>query len=141
MPVDVPKLGSLPPSRSDRAKCWKARDAYFRCLDSHGLYLQGLAPQTHEEIIAIDPQRLTVASEKDRNLSKDDKKKLFACRETKEEFDTGCLASWVQHFSLLRVKDLQTAHMKKRMDEEDAKQSTSNDDFWEKVTAKPNTGK
>ena len=25
------------PSRTDRAKCWAARDAFFACLDKHGI--------------------------------------------------------------------------------------------------------
>ncbi|KAJ3156865.1 hypothetical protein HDU86_003400 [Geranomyces michiganensis] len=134
---EVPKLGSAPPDRSARAKCWAARDAYFACLDANGLYLQGLAPQTHEEIVAIDPQRLTVCAENDKSLTKDVRRKLFACKKAKEGFDNECLASWVTHFSLLRVKDMQTAHLRKRREEEEAKQATSNDDFWAKVTAKP----
>ncbi|KAI8817587.1 uncharacterized protein EV422DRAFT_219704 [Fimicolochytrium jonesii] len=137
MPAEQPKLGSVPPSRSARSRCWQARDAYFACLDAHNLYLHGLAPQTHEEIIALDPQRLTIASEKDRKLSKEAKQKLFACKAAKAEFDKECLASWVQHFSLLRVKDLQTQYLKKKVEDEEKRQSTSNDEFWEKVSAKP----
>ncbi|KAJ3016807.1 hypothetical protein HKX48_003871 [Thoreauomyces humboldtii] len=137
MVAQVPKLGSLPPTRSDRSKCWKARDAYFACLDANNLYLQGLAPQTHKEVIAIDPKRLTVVAETDPNLPKAERKRLFACKKFKEAFDDDCLASWVLHFSLLRVKDLQTDHLRKKLDEEEAQRATANDDFWEKVTAKP----
>lgn len=93
---DAPKLGSLPPSRSARSKCWAARDAYFACLDSNDLWLQGLRPQTHEEIIAIDPQRAPVKSESDKSLSKEEKGKLFACKEMKAMFEKDCLPSWVR---------------------------------------------
>jgi cytochrome c oxidase assembly factor 6 len=37
----APKLSSdgapIAPDRSQRAKCWEARDAYFRCLDKNGI--------------------------------------------------------------------------------------------------------
>ena len=29
--------GFVAPSRSDRTKCWAARDAFFACLDRHGI--------------------------------------------------------------------------------------------------------
>ncbi|TPX69354.1 hypothetical protein SpCBS45565_g02499 [Spizellomyces sp. 'palustris'] len=134
---ETPKLGSLPPSRSARSKCWTARDAYFACLDSHNLWLQGLGPRTHEEIIAVDPQQLVVSSETDKSLTKEERQRLFACRVMKEMFDRECLPSWVNHFGLLRVKDLQTEYLKKKVDKDERERETSDDAFWEKVSAKP----
>lgn len=37
----APRISSdgapIAPDRSQRAKCWEARDAYFRCLDKNGI--------------------------------------------------------------------------------------------------------
>lgn len=33
------------PSREQRQACWTARDAYWDCLDKHGLWLHGLRPR------------------------------------------------------------------------------------------------
>jgi cytochrome c oxidase assembly factor 6 len=37
----APKISSdgapIAPDRSQRAKCWEARDAYFQCLDKNGI--------------------------------------------------------------------------------------------------------
>jgi cytochrome c oxidase assembly factor 6 len=31
------RSGAVAPSRSERAKCWAARDAYFACLDANSI--------------------------------------------------------------------------------------------------------
>ncbi|KAI9006330.1 hypothetical protein DFJ74DRAFT_690304 [Hyaloraphidium curvatum] len=38
-------LLSKPPSREERQRCWDSRDAYWTCLDKHGLWLHGLRPR------------------------------------------------------------------------------------------------
>ena len=58
--------GALPPTKTARGKCWAARDAYFECLDQHKIWLRGLGPQTHQDIISIEPTHLNIASESDK---------------------------------------------------------------------------
>ena len=36
---------STTPDRAERQKCWTARDAYFRCLDTAGVPVPGQEPK------------------------------------------------------------------------------------------------
>lgn len=91
----VPAVGDAAPKKSARDQCWAARDAYFACLDEHHLWLHGLDPKTHEEKVAIDSARYKVASESDRSLSRQEKARLFLCKQAKTFFSQHCLPSWV----------------------------------------------
>ena len=31
------RAGTVAPTRSERQRCWEARDAYFACLDAHNI--------------------------------------------------------------------------------------------------------
>lgn len=53
------------PSRADRQKCWKVRDAYFECLD---------------EAKVLDPFAPAAAN---------------ICQNLKEQYEKGCMKSWV----------------------------------------------
>lgn len=70
-----PKISSdgapIAPDRSARAKCWEARDAYFKCLDNSGI---------------VDS-----ISEKD--------KAAKACAVEGKGFEANCASSWVSLFS------------------------------------------
>ncbi|KAI9012806.1 hypothetical protein BC832DRAFT_529073 [Gaertneriomyces semiglobifer] len=134
---DTLKVGDAPPTKTTRAKCWAARDTYFACLDDHNLWLQGLRPQTHEEIIALDAKRPIIRSESDRSLTKKEREDLYICRKMKEMFDQSCLPSWVNHFSLLRVKDLQTKYLREKLEKDEKEREAAGSGFWEKVQAKP----
>jgi hypothetical protein len=102
------------PSKKERDDCWVARDAYFSwystpshpsCTDN-SIWVNGLSPSTHEEVLSIHPARpqiLTESAVKDRT----ERKRLFACKKEFAFFQSKCLASWVEHFSLLRVKEMQ----------------------------------
>ncbi|KAJ3037672.1 hypothetical protein HDV00_001394 [Rhizophlyctis rosea] len=135
MAQQAPPPGSLPPSRSARSKCWKARDLYFACLEENGLWLQGLKPLNYEDYVKIDPTNPPVRPEN--ALSRQERKELYACKQMKEAFDWECLPSWVSHFSMLRVKDLQMQHLKKKLENEEQQRATNDADFWQKVSAKP----
>lgn len=67
----APKISSdgapIAPDRSQRAKCWEARDAYFKCLDNNGI---------------VDS-----ISEKD--------KAAKACAVEERGFEANCASSWV----------------------------------------------
>ncbi|KAJ3047110.1 hypothetical protein HK097_000231, partial [Rhizophlyctis rosea] len=139
MPQPSPPPGSLPPTRQARAKCWAARDAYFQCLDSHSLWLQGLKPSSYSEVVSIDPTKPNIIAENDKTVGKEQRRELYACRKEKDGFDRDCLASWVSHFSMLRVKDLQTNFVKKKVEDGEKERQVSDTAFWDKVSAKPNT--
>ena len=67
----TPKISSdgapIAPDRSQRAKCWEARDSYFKCLDNNGI---------------VDS-----ISEKD--------KAAKACTVEGRGFEANCASSWV----------------------------------------------
>ncbi|TPX34736.1 hypothetical protein SmJEL517_g02713 [Synchytrium microbalum] len=124
-----------PPTRSSRTKCWAARDAYFACLDSHSLWLRGLAPKTHAEVVEVDPTAPKITPMTDKSLSRQELKNLYACGSEGKVFEKECLASWVMHFSLLRVKDLQTQALKKKLDEREKDRESNDSGFWEKAAS------
>ena len=73
----TPKISSdgapIAPDRSQRAKCWEGRDAYFRCLDKEGI---------------VDS-----ISEKD--------KAEKGCADEGTTFEANCASSWVSYDSAL----------------------------------------
>jgi cytochrome c oxidase assembly factor 6 len=111
------------PSRSERDQCYATRDAYFKCLDEHDLWLQGLKPTTYDQVVEIDPLDLKLEPDTRKNAH------LYTCRQFKLMWDQSCLPSWVQHFSLLRVKELQTKALKQKLEQ----QTHTQDSFWENV--------
>lgn len=62
---------TIAPNRSQRARCWEARDAFFRCLDANGI------------IDSLKGKEL--AAEK--------------CGKEDVEFSKECVGSWVCHCS------------------------------------------
>lgn len=86
---DLEMSEKKPPSASERKACWAARDAYFECLNLNHLWIQGLAPSSYEEMVAVDPLHLSPLPDNYSN------RKLYACRALKKIFDSDCLASWV----------------------------------------------
>ena len=70
----TPKLSSdgapIAPDRTQRARCWEARDAYFQCLDKNGI---------------IDSITEKSKAEK-------------ACGAVGKGLDTNCASSWVSQF-------------------------------------------
>jgi cytochrome c oxidase assembly factor 6 len=73
------RTGTAVPTRSERQKCWLARDTYFACLDAHSVD----DPLKHPSI---------------------DKKE---CRAESAQMDTDCAREWVKYFKQWRVADLQ----------------------------------
>jgi len=62
-----PNKDGIAPDRSQRQKCWDARDAFFKCLDEHSI---------------IDS-------------IKDEKGAKTHCSQQSKIFDQDCAASWV----------------------------------------------
>ncbi|KAL1875946.1 hypothetical protein VTK73DRAFT_9657 [Phialemonium thermophilum] len=73
------RSGAVAPSRSERQRCYAARDAFFACLDANGI------------VDAI----------------KDEKQALRACGRQSADFERDCAAQWVIYFKKWRVQDIQ----------------------------------
>ena len=97
-----------PPDKSKRQRCWTARDAYFKCLDDNGLWLNGYKPVEYEEILSMDPTRPQMKLPNDRSLTKEQKKSLFVCQKAMEFFKSECLPSWVSCSSLAPFRVFQS---------------------------------
>ncbi|KAI9837818.1 MAG: hypothetical protein M1819_006752 [Sarea resinae] len=65
------------PGRNERAHCWEARDAFFKCLDSNSI----------------------IDSIKDHGLAGE------RCAEEGKAFEKNCASSWVQYFKKRRVME------------------------------------
>ncbi|KAI1314925.1 hypothetical protein EDD11_001562 [Mortierella claussenii] len=73
------------PSRADRQKCWKVRDAYFACLD---------------ESKVLDPSAPEAAS---------------ICQDLRTQYEQGCMKSWVEYFNKRRVLEAEQKELLERM--------------------------
>ena len=112
------------PNSRQRSECWNSRDEYFKCLDDNDLFLYNLNPQDYQEIISLDPLNLPASNDK-----------KGKCYKEYQGFKAACLASWVKHFEMLRVKDLQEKTLKKKVEMDLKRMDT--DPFWEKVQKAP----
>jgi len=79
-PPKISKDGApIAPDRTQRARCWEARDAYFSCLDK--------------------AQIIDSITEKDRAEK--------ACAAEGRGFEANCASSWVTYFKKRRVMEYQ----------------------------------
>lgn len=78
---DEIRSGAAIPTRSERAVCWAARDAYYGCLDANNI------------IDAAKEPGASAAAKK--------------CPEATAEFEKDCAAAWVKYFKQWRVADIQ----------------------------------
>lgn len=129
-----------PPSRKSRAECWNARDKFFKCLDSQGLWLIGLRPESNEEVLNIDARMASpnqnAALKGSHSIKAKSGVKLIQCVDEHKEFCVQCLPSWVDHFCKLRVKDLQTDSLAKNEFARLEARQVNEDEFWNKVRRK-----
>ncbi|GJD00122.1 hypothetical protein ColKHC_08947 [Colletotrichum higginsianum] len=86
------RTGARAPDRSERRKCWDARDAYFGCLD-----------------------RNTIV-----DALKDDTKARKACPTENADFERDCAAAWVKYFKQWRVADIQKKQRIAQLEAENA---------------------
>ncbi|KAJ3219019.1 hypothetical protein HDU67_003009 [Dinochytrium kinnereticum] len=94
-------------------------------------------PKNPEEVIHLDPTRPPIRQQNDRSLTKEEKSLLFTCHSFKQMFERDCLPSWVSHFSMLRVKDVQKQFLiKYTQEKEQNMQGEGADEFWKRVSAK-----
>jgi cytochrome c oxidase assembly factor 6 len=96
--LPAPKISSdgapIAPDRTQRAKCWEARDAYFTCLDRNGI---------------VDS-----IGEKD--------KADAACKVEGRGFEGNCASSWVTYFKKRRVMEWQRNKTLERLKAEGAQE-------------------
>ncbi|KAM3522999.1 hypothetical protein MY4038_008367 [Beauveria bassiana] len=78
---DEIRSGAAIPTRTERAVCWTARDAYYQCLDANNI------------IDAGSPAGAAAAAR--------------ACPEASAAFERDCAAAWVKYFKQWRVADIQ----------------------------------
>ncbi|KAK3400572.1 cytochrome oxidase c subunit VIb-domain-containing protein [Sordaria brevicollis] len=95
------RAGTVAPTRSERQKCWMARDAYFACLDKNNI---------------ID-------------ALKDEKQAAKACKAESAEFEKDCAAQWVTYFKKWRVQDIQKKARLKELEAQGAVKMDVNTDF------------
>ncbi|EPE34407.1 Cytochrome c oxidase subunit h [Glarea lozoyensis ATCC 20868] len=93
-----PKISSdgapIAPDRTQRAKCWEGRDAYFSCLDKNNI---------------ID------------SITEKDKAEKF-CSGEGRKFEANCASSWVTYFKKRRVMEHQKNETLEKLRAEGAKQ-------------------
>ncbi|KAK4226676.1 cytochrome oxidase c subunit VIb-domain-containing protein [Podospora fimiseda] len=65
--ADSIRTGAVAPTRSERQKCWEARDAYFACLDANNIV----------------------------DALKEDKKAAKVCKLEGQKFEADCATQWV----------------------------------------------
>ncbi|KAJ3225130.1 hypothetical protein HK099_007335 [Clydaea vesicula] len=121
------------PNQSKRAQCWEARDFYFNCLNRNDLWLVGLNPKTYDEILNVNITNPAIKCEKDKNLTKEERRELFKCKPELLNFEKSCLKSWVTHFSLIRIKELQTDELKKSIESRENERAKNEEGFWDKM--------
>ncbi|ORZ07486.1 cytochrome oxidase c subunit VIb-domain-containing protein [Lobosporangium transversale] len=73
------------PSRADRQKCWKVRDAFFACLDQSNV---------------VDPSSPEAAN---------------ICQDLRKNYHDACMKSWVEYFNKRRVLEVEQKEMLERM--------------------------
>ncbi|KAK6216444.1 hypothetical protein LQW54_003449 [Pestalotiopsis sp. IQ-011] len=89
------RKGAVVPDRSERKRCWEARDGYYGCLDKHDI----------------------IDSTKGSGKAKADKE----CAGEGKKFEEDCAAAWVKYFKQFRVADYQKKKTLERLQHESAK--------------------
>ncbi|KAI5776875.1 cytochrome oxidase c subunit VIb-domain-containing protein [Geopyxis carbonaria] len=92
----TPNANGIAPTRTQRAKCWEGRDAFFACLDAHNI---------------VDP------------LKPGDKETASkVCAAQERQFEGACVASWVEYFKKRRVMEINREAMLAKLKTEGARQ-------------------
>ncbi|KAK4161837.1 oxidoreductase-like protein [Cladorrhinum sp. PSN259] len=95
------RTGAVAPTRSERKKCWEARDTYYACLDKNSI---------------ID-------------ALKEDKKAASMCKSEGEKFEGDCAREWVTYFKKWRVQDIQKKKRLAELEAQGANKLDVNTDF------------
>ncbi|ORY60800.1 oxidoreductase-like protein [Pseudomassariella vexata] len=88
------RKGAVAPDRSERKKCWAARDSFYRCLDKHNVIdsLNGEGKKTAEK----------------------------QCSAENTVFEQDCASAWVTYFKKFRVAEYQKKKTFERLEKEGA---------------------
>ena len=95
-------------SASERSVCYQARDAYFACLDKHGIISASLLTSEQLTTIRYKPK------EAEQNPPIPVQKMPDECAKLRVEFVKSCAKSWVSHFEGLREREAVVRHMEKQ---------------------------
>ncbi|KAH8668611.1 oxidoreductase-like protein [Xylariales sp. PMI_506] len=92
------RSGAVAPDRTERKKCWEARDGYFLCLDKADVInaLEGEGKRKSEK----------------------------HCAKESAVFERDCAAAWVKYFKKYRVAEYQKKKAFERLEHEGAKKMT-----------------
>ncbi|KAL0633038.1 hypothetical protein Q9L58_008048 [Maublancomyces gigas] len=82
----------IAPNRSQRARCWEARDGFFQCLDRSNI---------------LDPIKEAPAAH-------------VSCGVQEVAFEKECVGSWVEYFKKRRVMERNRETMLKKLEAEGA---------------------
>ncbi|KAI5863908.1 cytochrome oxidase c subunit VIb-domain-containing protein [Durotheca rogersii] len=88
------RTGARAPDRSERQRCWDARDAFYRCLDQHDV------------VDALTGEGRKVADKK--------------CASESKAFDANCASAWVTYFKRYRVAEYKKKQTFERLEREGA---------------------
>ncbi|KAK3059299.1 hypothetical protein LTS18_011185, partial [Coniosporium uncinatum] len=81
------------PDRTERSRCWEARDIYYQCLDRNNI---------------IDSLRDEAAAKKN-------------CPTEDKQFEQNCATSWVKYFKQRRIADYNKEMTRKKLEAEGAR--------------------
>ncbi|KAH6647273.1 oxidoreductase-like protein [Truncatella angustata] len=88
------RSGAVVPDRSERKRCWDARDSFYQCLDKHNV---------------IDSTKGAGKATADKECAKENK-----------QFGEDCATAWVKYFKQYRVADYQKKQTLERLKKEGA---------------------
>ncbi|KAB5518724.1 cytochrome oxidase c subunit VIb-domain-containing protein [Coniochaeta sp. 2T2.1] len=95
------RSGAVAPLRTERAKCYLARDAYFACLDANGIV----------------------------DALKDEKDAAKKCGAQGKDFERDCAEQWVTYFKKWRVQDIKKKQMLAELEAKGAAKMDVNTEF------------
>ncbi|KAJ9130277.1 hypothetical protein NKR19_g9957 [Coniochaeta hoffmannii] len=95
------RSGAVAPLKSERQRCYLARDAYFACLDANNIV----------------------------DALKDDKAAAKACGPQSRDFERDCASQWVTYFKKWRVQDIKKKQMLKELEAKGAAKMDVSTDF------------
>ncbi|KAI0895226.1 cytochrome oxidase c subunit VIb-domain-containing protein [Annulohypoxylon nitens] len=95
------RTGARAPDRTERKKCWDARDEFYKCLDKHDV---------------IDS-------------TKDEGKKIAEkqCAKENKNFEDNCAAAWVNYFKRYRLAEYQKKKTIEQLEKEGAGKLPANE--------------
>ncbi|KAI1841327.1 hypothetical protein JX265_007912 [Neoarthrinium moseri] len=88
------RTGAVAPDRSERKRCWEARDGFYRCLDKHSV------------IDSLKGEGKAIADKQ--------------CAKENAQFEQDCATAWVKYFKQFRIAEYQKKKAFERLEKEGA---------------------